>query len=450
MRFGKNKLLGFFKKGMCLGLSLFMAFSVCPGVYTETEAKSAGSKILSEDDEDDGDDFSDDEKDDEDNDEKIEEDEYDSSDDDHGDDTEDLYSPSVTSAKNVKKTIKLEWQSLYEAESYEIECALNRNFTKSKQTKSTQKTTCTFSGLKSGKTYYLRVRGKKGKTNGRWSETTEVFVLGNAKSVKITTGKNLASLQEALDKALENPGIKYNITVPKGKYTVERSLHIYSNTTLNLKGVTLVRKTLEGAMLLFGTGNGGKYSMGKNIAVKGGTLDGGTGSNKSDICCFSHIQNITFEGITFKYMPKKKLRPGMKNTHMIEFGGSKNVKIRKCKFFNNKNCLENNEAVQLESMYAAQAGTTSAYFGKRDGTQCSNVAIEKCYFSGFSYGCGSNHLNAKDHFKNMKFIGNTFVNAKKYAICLFGYRKVLIKGNKLKNSGSLVQNQNSTGVKVSK
>ena len=73
-----------------------------------------------------------------------------------------------------------------------------------------------------------------------------------------------------------------------------------------------------------------------------------------------------------------------------------------------------------------------------------NVTIQKCYFKGFRYGCGSNHLHKKDHFKGMKFIGNTFVGASKYCICLYGYRNATIRGNKMKNCGSLVQNQNST------
>lgn len=72
------------------------------------------------------------------------------------------------------------------------------------------------------------------------------------------------------------------------------------------------------------------------------------------------------------------------------------------------------------------------------------VTIQKCYFKGFRYGCGSNHLHKKDHFKEMKFIGNTFVGASKYCICLYGYRNATIRGNKMKNCGSLVQNQNST------
>lgn len=73
-----------------------------------------------------------------------------------------------------------------------------------------------------------------------------------------------------------------------------------------------------------------------------------------------------------------------------------------------------------------------------------NVTIQKCYFKGFRYGCGSNHLHKKDHFKGMKFIGNTFVGASKYCICLYGYRNATIRGNKMKKCGQLVQNQNST------
>lgn len=362
-----------------------------------------------------------------------------------------LYSPSWTEAKNIDKTsVKLTWYSIDDADSYEVECALNENFTSEKTAQIVSGTACTFTNLKQQKYYYFRIRAKNLEMLGDWSYVTKVYVLGNSKTIKITTKKDFASIQEALNTALTNPKLKYVITVPKGKYVVTRSLQIYSNTTLNLKGVTLVRKDLEGAICLFGSGSKGKYSMGKNITIKGGVLDGGTGSNKSDICCFTHIQNITFDGITFKYMPKKKLQTGMKNTHMIEFAGSKNVMIKNCKFYNNKNCLANNEAIQLESLYQAQAGTTSAYFGKRDGTQCKNITIQNCYFSGFSYGCGSNHLNAKDHFQNIKIIKNTFVKSNKYAICLFGYRKVLIKKNKLKNCGSLVQNQNSTQVRIIK
>ena len=45
-------------------------------------------------------------------------------------------------------------------------------------------------------------------------------------------------------------------------------------------------------------------------------------------------KTLTFDGCVFKYLPSKKVRTGMRNSHMIEFGGSKNVTIKNCKFYN--------------------------------------------------------------------------------------------------------------------
>lgn len=361
----------------------------------------------------------------------------------------DLYAPYWKDAKNVNKTsAKLSWDKVYDADSYEIECALNDKFTSNKTVQVVSGTSCTFTKLKAQKKYYFRVRSKRLEYVSDWSYTTNIYIFGNSNTMKITTEKNIESIREALSLAATTSKIKYEITVPKGKYVVYNSLHIYSNTTLILKGVKLVRSNTIAPIFRFGFEGKGKYSAGKNITLKGGVLDAGKASDVGGLCIFTHINKITFDGVVFKYLPKKKLTAGMRNPHMIEFAGSKNVTIKKCKFYNNKNCFFNNEAVQLESMYPS--GTTPSNFGKTDGTQCKNVTIKNCYFKGFNYGCGSNHLNAKDHFTNMKFINNTFVNSNKYAICLFGYRNVLIKGNKLINSNCLVQNQNSTNVKIEK
>lgn len=197
-------------------------------------------------------------------------------------------------------------------------------------------------------------------------------------------------------------------------------------------------------------GSAGGYRGGKNIKILGGILDAGTRRNAGNLCTFSHVQNVTFDGTVFKYLPKKKIAANNRNTHMIEFAAAKDVIIKKCKFYNNKNCRPNNEAIQIESIRNERKllETSPDDFGKRDGTQCKNVTIKDCYFRGFNYGCGSNHLSKKDHFSNMKFIRNTFVGAKKYAICIFGYRNVLISGNKLLKSGRLYLNQGSKGVKA--
>lgn len=272
-----------------------------------------------------------------------------------------------------------------------------------------------------------------------------------AKTVKITaeSGEDW-DINKALNKSRRDPQNHYIVKVPKGIYKVGREFDIPGNTTLDLRGVTLVQISIGRRILEFGDlyedGHGGGYKGGKNIKILGGTLDAGTRSDAANICTFSHVQNVTFSGTTFKYLPKKKLK-GRHNPHMIEFAASKNVTIKNCKFYNNSKCRPNNEAIQIESVQNDGTGT-GPDLGECDGTQCKNITIKDCYFKGFNYGCGSNHLSKKDHFSNMKFIRNIFVRAKKYAICLFGYRKVLISGNKLKKSGSLYQDQGSKGVKV--
>ena len=259
----------------------------------------------------------------------------------------------------------------------------------------------------------------------------------------------VSDVQAALSQAAEDEGNYYIINVPKGTYKLYRQLVVYSNTTLNLKGVTYKRQSSTKQMITLGDNSQGGYGAGSNIVIQGGVFHGGTEPGASDLCHFSHVNNVTFKGCTFKYMPSRKVKTGEKNTHMIEFSGSKNVTFTNCKFLNNNNGLFNNEAIQIESTYNEKKLVASMPdLGVLDGTQCKNITITKCYFKGFNYGCGSNHLSKKDQFTNMKFTKNTFVNARKYAICLYGYKNVTISGNKLKNCGSLYQNQYSTGIKV--
>lgn len=274
----------------------------------------------------------------------------------------------------------------------------------------------------------------------------------SAETIEITAESGSGDdIQAALDKSKSDPKNLYVIKVPKGSYKLDRKLYVPGNTTLDLRGVTLKSTVTEYGILVLGDITKGGYKGGTNIKILGGTLDAGTQPGSADICRFAHVQNVTFDGTVFKYLPKKKVSAGMRNTHMIEFAAAKNVTITNCKFYNNSKCHPNNEAVQLESARnEKKLIATTPDLGKRDGTQCSNITIKGCYFKGFNYGCGSNHLSKKDHYSNMKFIKNTFVDAKKYAICLFGYKNVLISGNKLKNCGALYQDQGSKGVKVKK
>lgn len=273
-----------------------------------------------------------------------------------------------------------------------------------------------------------------------------------AKTVKVTVKASKISenskvydasdIQKYLDKAIGSKKT-YVVKVPKGTYVLGTTgLHIYSNTTLVLTGVTIKRgsKMGQGAMIQVGyprkekgkstsTGGGytkGGYTRGANIKIIGGTFDAGKSTKKvTTLCTFSHVKNITFQGTTFRYLPNKTT-----NKHMIELGGSKNVKLDHCKFIGNRNC---GEAVQIESTRKGVA--SSDLMGKEDGTPTKNVTVTKCTFSGFEYGIGTNHGTSKDSYTGIVIKNNIFSGISKYAICTYNYKKCKILNNKVVKSG---------------
>ena len=274
------------------------------------------------------------------------------------------------------------------------------------------------------------------------------------KVVKITVepseGKKVKDydIQNALNQAMNDDGTKYIITVPKGTYTFQyqNGLHIYSNTTLKIRGCTFKKgeNLAKGAFIQIGyprketkkvnvwgaMGTGyywGKYDRGHDIKIIGGTFDGGTRVNNiTTLCTFSHAKDVTFEDTVFKYTPSQR-----NNAHLIECGAVKNLTLDGCKFYGNKLC---GEAVQFESAYSGVAG--SELMGKTDGTKTSNVTVKNCTFSNFEYGIGTNHGCSKDVYSNMILQDNTFSNISKYAVCVYNY-KLQLSGNTLEKSRNL-------------
>lgn len=254
----------------------------------------------------------------------------------------------------------------------------------------------------------------------------------------------ISDIQHCLDQAQYNSSDEYIITVPKGTYelTGTERLHISSNTTLILTGVTIRRtkSSAVGAMIMVGyprqetgkstsAGGGytkGGYTRGHDIKIIDGTFDAGTEvKDVSTLCTFSHVKDITIQGTTFRYKPK-----AVNAAHMIEFGAAKNVKIKNCRFIGNKKM---GEGVQIESAVKKVAG--SDLMGKEDGTKTSNVSVEGCRFVGFEYAFGTNHGCAKDTYKGFRLCNNSFEGISKYAICAYNYSKTVLKGNVIKNSG---------------
>ena len=75
------------------------------------------------------------------------------------------------------------------------------------------------------------------------------------------------------------------VTVPSGSYTLSSTARIFSNTTLNLKGVTLT------------CADNGKFNM--IISGTPGSYKDQTNYNKSDLCTgYDGFKNITINGGT--------------------------------------------------------------------------------------------------------------------------------------------------------
>lgn len=256
---------------------------------------------------------------------------------------------------------------------------------------------------------------------------------------------SITDIQNALDRSNDDEKNYYTIIVPKGVYKLHGTdrLRIYSNTTLNLTGVTIKRTSdsVVGAMISVANprmetgkssakGGGytkGGYTRGHDMKIIGGTFDSGTyyGDNYSTLCTFSHVRNMTFDGTTFIHKPKKT-----NNAHMIEFGASKNITIKNCKFLGNQKV---GEAVQIESAVKGVSG--SDLMGKEDGTATKNVSIVKCVFNNFQYAIGTNHGCKKDKYVGFSIIGNKFEKIGKYVLCAYNYRETVVKDNTVSNSG---------------
>lgn len=252
-------------------------------------------------------------------------------------------------------------------------------------------------------------------------------------------------IQNALDQSRDDESNYYTIIVPKGVYELHdtQRLRIYSNTTLDLTGVTIKRTSDSkvGAMIMVANprletgkstskGGGytkGGYTRGHDMKIIGGTFDSGTwyGDNYSTLCTFSHVKNMTFDGTTFIYKPKKS-----DDAHMIEFGASKDITIKNCKFIGNQKV---GEAIQIESAVKGVSG--SDLMGKEDGTATKNVSIVKCVFNNFQYAIGTNHGCKKDKYTGFSIKNNSFEKIGKYVLCVYNYRNTVIKGNIVKSSG---------------
>lgn len=260
-------------------------------------------------------------------------------------------------------------------------------------------------------------------------------------------------IQKVLDKAIGATEV-VTIYFPAGKYCVDKSLKVYSNTHIILDaGATMYRMDagVDDMIIHNVDQNGfmdkvGGYEMSKNITIEGGVWDGGNtklATEGTNIIRFDHAENITVKNATVK---------NTYDCHIIEFVGVKNGLIDNCTFtgFRYKKGKTTDytyarEAVQLESAWTSNekdlTDVSSAWAKGSviDGSSCKQVTVSNCKFIDMPCGVGQHRYTDSGKYRNedITITKNTFtcansMKACKIAITASGTNKLTITDNTIK------------------
>ena len=255
-------------------------------------------------------------------------------------------------------------------------------------------------------------------------------VSGDTITISAKNGSEIGTvLNDALKAArdlADSNGHIITVNVPAGSYTQDIALHIYSNTTLNLTGVS-IKCTADTPINMITTGTNGAYKGQNNYntsslcsgynGFKNITINGGTfisiPSNDSTIVRLSHATNVHLNGITLK---------GGGCLHQMEVAAINGFYVTGCTFRDNGkatdiNNHENQEALQLD-MPCREFVFPNIY---EDGTPMKNVEITGCTFKNVARGLGSHTMLIGAYHENIKINNNTFDNVLEECIIGLNY-----------------------------
>lgn len=259
------------------------------------------------------------------------------------------------------------------------------------------------------------------------SDTTyTVLVTGGS---DITTAVNSALLDAS--QAASASEI-YTVKIPAGSYIISDSLHLYSNTTLDMYGVSIAAadSMYNVSMLTLGerayvaSSACAGYGGFENVTILGGTFTAAAAQQIAPVR-MSHANNVTFKDFTLG---------GGTSDHLLEVASINNFTVDNCTFQNMSASTESGtrEAIQLDlsvhdSIYP---------FNYQDGTMMKNVLIQNCTFTNVSRGVGSHTQLVNAYHENIKILNNTFENVESACIIGLNYYNCEISGNTMNNCGS--------------
>lgn len=228
-------------------------------------------------------------------------------------------------------------------------------------------------------------------------------------------GKNFSkAFNAALESARKRASAKTPaiVTVSKGKYKLDRTLKVYSNTVIKANNCTfkyygnLLRNGYNGR-----ASAASGYKGASNITIDGGIWDAAVPYSQAGTANwriqhstlrFAHSNGITIKNCSFR---------NNYNCHDIELGGVNNALITNCKFYNDKavNTFKNDggrESIQLD----VNTSAAMPEFGRFDNTPCKNITLSYCNFRNKFRAIGSHHAVLGNPFRNISVHHNYFRN----------------------------------------
>lgn len=259
-------------------------------------------------------------------------------------------------------------------------------------------------------------------------------VSGSTININMSTEQSpRAAIDSALSYAQNNykDGQIYTVKVPKGTYELDGTLHIFSNTRLDVRGVTLKYTKETGNMIMLGNPKNNKdietmggYGTIRNVSILGGNWVGNNG-NTSSLVRMAHARDVLFEGCVIQ---------GGGCAHQMEVAAIEGFGVKNCTFkdMQQTNSPGNREALQLD-MPCSEYVFSGIIL---DGTPMKDVVVSGCTFENVSKGLGTHNMLIGRYHTNIQIKNNTFKNVEGECIVALNYRDCDIRENKIINCGS--------------
>ena len=267
----------------------------------------------------------------------------------------------------------------------------------------------------------------------------------NVHRVFAKKGDSTSKIQKLLDLNKNGNYNKLIVKIPAGDYYFDKTLYVYSNTTLILEeGAKIHKKRAYGAIIegKLVSDNGG-YDGCKNIVIDGGVWDASdmmNGPNGTENIRFIHASNIVIKNAEFSNISE--------GSHFVVFAGVKNGTIENCSFHgygdNGDSYRTPKEAVQLDIVHNKKIVPTAQNV-KWDDLPCKNITISNCEFYDYSRAIGSHTTVAGVYHEGIVIKDNIIHDMEEVAIRLYQYKDSMISGNTITNCATGIMLYTQTG-----